>query len=453
MRYLCSHPRAPRTGPRTPAPVMTLQPPASSADPGIAEVSSAVFLTDPAGLIAGWSPGAARITGYTAAEMIGAELPVLYPPEERTEGHPSSDLALAARRGRCEHQGWMLRKDGKKVWTETAITALRNEGGMVSGFTCFTRDLAEEMAADARRRARAEQQSVLAVGRGDLASVGLDIAALLRRIALRARELTSAGAAIIEMRDGVGDRARAYDGHGQLDVELGAILIPQGGTPADGRIRCIRYDVRHEPDEILGDVCDRVGIGSLLAIPVVHERATIAWVAVLSRQSRAFSDEAAANLELMASLLGASLTQAQAVEVRQAALTDRIRDQAERRDRESGYREALDASLDALVVLGAVRDESGTVIDFAVRDANRRGEVLCGLPPQAFAGLRLAALPDAASQLPPVATMARVVATTRALEHVRAVTDVSGVARQVHEQIVPVGDGVLVTIRGARPAP
>lgn len=427
---------------------MTLQPSAPSAAPDVPEVSAAVFVTDPAGVIAGWSPAAARITGYTAAEMIGAELAVLYAPEERTEGHPFSDLALAARSGRSAHQGWMLRKDGRKVWTETAMTALRNESGVISGFACFTRDLAEEKAADARRRARAEQLSTLAVGREDLASAGLDIAALLRRIAHRARELTSAEAAIIEMRDGVGEQARAYDGHGQLDVELGAILIPQGGAGKDGRIRCIRYDYRHESEEILGDACDRVGIGSVLAIPVVHERATIAWIAVLSRQSRAFSDEAAANLELMASLLGASLTQAQAAEARQDALAERIRDQSERRDRESGFREAMDASLDAFIVLAAVRDPSGAVIDFTVRDANRRGEVLCGLPRDAFAGLRLAALPVAALQLPSVATMTRVVASARALEHVREVTDASGVARHIQEQIVPFGDAVLITIRG-----
>ena len=269
-------------------------------------------------MISAWSPAAAGVSGYTAAEMIGAELAVLYAPEERAEGHPDSQLALATQRGRSEHQGWMLRKDGTRNWTEMAITALRSETGLVSGFACFARDLAKEQAADARRRARAERLALLAVRREDAASGGLDLAALLRRIAARARELTAADAAIIEMRDGVGEQARAYAGDGQLDVELGAILIPQGRVEPDGRARCIRYDFRHESEEILGDVCDRVGIGSVVAIPVLHARATIAWVVVLSHQSRAFSDEAAAIVELMASMLGAPLTQAQAqADVRQ----------------------------------------------------------------------------------------------------------------------------------------
>jgi PAS domain S-box-containing protein len=402
-------------------------------------------------MITNWSPAAAGITGYTAAEIIRSDMAVLYAPGERAEGHPYSDLALAARRGRSEHEGWLLRKDGQRVWAATATTALRNESGMISGFACFARDLAGEKAADARRRARAEQYSALAVGREDLAGAGLDLAALLRRIALRARELTSAEAAIIEMRDGVGDRARAYDGHGQLDVELGAILVPQGGAADAGRIRCIRYDYHHESDEIMADVCDRIGIGSVLAIPVVYDRSTIAWVAVLSRQSRAFNDEAATTLELMASLLGASLTQAQAAELRLAALAERGRDQAERRERESHFRAAMDASLDAVVVLTAVRNELGVVFDFAVADANHRGEDVCALPHDAFTGLRLAALPAASAELPPVATMARVVETLAGIEHAREVVDDSGASRQVQEQIVPFGDGVVVTRRGSIP--
>lgn len=429
---------------------MTLHVSAPSTDPGTPEFSAAVFTTDPGGVVTGWSPAAAGVTGFTAAEIIGKELSAFYAPEEHAEGHPYSDLALAARRGRSDHQGWMLRKDGRKVWTETAITALRNQAGTISGFACFVRDLGEEKAADARRRARAEQVSALAVGRQDLGA-GLDLAALLRRIAVRARELTGADAGIIEMRDGVGDRARAYAGEGQLDIELGAVLVPRGGAPDAGRIRCILYDFHHESDEILGDVCDRVGIGSLLAIPVVHERATIAWVAVLSRMARAFDDQAATTLELMASLLGASLTQAQASELRRAALEERTRDQAERRERESHFRGAMDASLDAIVVLGAVRSEDGQVIDFAVRDANHRGEIVCALPHDAFAGLRLAALPAASRQLPPVATMARVMETSAALEETRELIIGDGVTRAVAEQIVPFADGVVVTIRGAKP--
>ena len=415
--------------------------------PTATESSSAVFLTDPAGIITGWSPGAAGVTGYTAAEIVGQDLPILYGPEERADGHPFSDLARAARGGRAEGEGWLVRKDGKRIWTETVFTSLRDERGMVSGFACHTRDLASQKAAEARRRARAEQLSALAVTRQDVATYGLELAALLPRIALRARELTGADAAIMELREGVGDRARAHDGLADLDVELGSVLMPHGGATTGARLQCIRYDEHHESAEVLGDVCDRLGIGAMLAIPILHDRATIGWLAVASRSSHAFDQQHASTLELMATLLGSPVSQAQAAEARRALLFERKRAQAEHRESEVRFRAAMDASLDALFIVGAVRDEHDVIIGFALLDANRRAEELCGLVHDAFAGLRLTALPAVARQLAPLAVLASVVESRTPLEQEREWADRAGRVRWIQEQIVPLGDGVTVTVR------
>ena len=58
----------------------------SPSETGPADTSSGVFLTDPAGIITGWSPGAAGVTGYTAAEIVGREVAVLYDAEPQAEG-------------------------------------------------------------------------------------------------------------------------------------------------------------------------------------------------------------------------------------------------------------------------------------------------------------------------------------------------------------------------------
>jgi PAS domain S-box-containing protein len=415
--------------------------------PTSTEASSAVFLADSAGTITGWSPGAAGITGYTAAEIVGKEIAILFGPEEQAEGHPFTDLARAARAGRADSEGWLLRKDDRRIWTETVFTSLRDERGMVSGFACHARDLAAQKTAEARRRARAEQLSALAITRQDVAMYGLELAALLPRIALRACELTGAEAAIIELRDGVGERARAHHGLAALDIELGAVLMPHGGATAGARLQCIRYDERHESVEILGDVCDRLGIGAMLAIPILHERATIGWLAVVTRSSREFDQQSASTLELMATLLGAPVAQAQASEARRALLAERARAKVAQRESEARFRVAMDASLDALLIVGAVRNDAGVIIDFALLDANRRAEELCGLEHDAFAGLRLAALPEAARQLAPVAVMASVVEARAPLEQERESADSNGEVRWVQEQIVPLGDGVTITVR------
>ena len=419
--------------------------PARTAGSPPAERFSAVYVTDPAGVITAWSPGAARVTGYTAAEVVGHELSILESPEQRQLGHPQDDLAAAARSGRSVDERWILRKGDQRVWVEIVVTSLRDAHGMLFGYTCHLRERVMQQRAEEDRRARTER-SALAV-REDVAEFGLELGALLPRIARRARELTTADAAIIELREGIGERARAYAGPADLNVELGAVLAPHG-NPTDGTpVSCVRYGEIHESPEIIGDVCDRLGIGALLAVPIAHDGVAIGWLAVAARSPSAFDPQHAATLELVSSLLGAPIAQAQASELRRSLMAERARAQLAHRESEARFRAAMDASLDALFILEAVRDGSGTITDFILLDANRRGEELCDFVHDEFMGRRLAALPTCARLLAPVAALARVVESSAPVEQERESHDESGAVRWIQEQIVPLGDGVTVTVR------
>ncbi|MEO8334043.1 MAG: ATP-binding protein [bacterium] len=412
-----------------------------------AEPSSAIFLVDPAGRIAGWSPHAARLSGYTAAEVIGADLTVLYPPATDAGGHPASELAAAATSGRAEAQTWLVQKSGGRVWAETILTAMRDEAGRIASFTFQARDLSQHKEGDARRRARTEQLAVLARTREEVAAFSVDLAALLARIALRAREITGADATVIELRDGVGALARAHDGVADLDLTIGSLLMPHGGATVGARLQALRYDTSHESPEILGDVCDRSGVGSVLAIPILNDRATIGWIVALARSSDAFDDQRASTLAMVSTLVGGPIAQAQAAETRRSLLAERARAQAAHRESEARFRAAMDASLDALFILGAVRSGDKRIIDFTLLDANRRAEELCDLPHGAYAGRRLHSLPGAAGRLAPFSVLANVVETSQPIEQERASVDVGGRTLWIQEQIVPLGDGVTVTVR------
>src|SRR2546422_5040377 len=63
-----------------------------------------------------------------------------YPPEAVAEGKPARLLAIAARDGRVEDEGWRVRKDGARFWAEVIITARRDSEGAVIGFAKVTRD-------------------------------------------------------------------------------------------------------------------------------------------------------------------------------------------------------------------------------------------------------------------------------------------------------------------------
>jgi PAS domain S-box-containing protein len=69
------------------------------------------------------------------------------------EGKPARLLAIAARDGRVEDEGWRVRKDGTRFWADVILMALRDAEGAVIGFAKVTRDLTEHKEAqDALRR-------------------------------------------------------------------------------------------------------------------------------------------------------------------------------------------------------------------------------------------------------------------------------------------------------------
>src|SRR5881397_3953698 len=113
----------------------------------------AIFMLDGAGRVSSWNSGAERIKGYRAGEIVGQHFSRFYPPEAVAAGQPARLLALAAREGRVEDEGWRVRKDGSRFWAEVIITALRDSEGAVIGFAKVTRDLtARKEAQDALRR-------------------------------------------------------------------------------------------------------------------------------------------------------------------------------------------------------------------------------------------------------------------------------------------------------------
>jgi PAS domain S-box-containing protein len=103
----------------------------------------AIFLLDPSGHVVTWNPGAERIKGYRAEEILGQHFSRFYPADAIERRWPQQELELAAARGRFEDEGWRLRKDGSRFWASVVITALRDEHGELRGFGKITRDLTE----------------------------------------------------------------------------------------------------------------------------------------------------------------------------------------------------------------------------------------------------------------------------------------------------------------------
>ena len=105
----------------------------------------AIYMLDLNGNVVTWNPGAQRIKGYSAEEIIGQHFSRFYTPEDQAAKLPQQVLKIAAATGKYEGEAWRVRKDGTKFWANVLIDALRNEDGVLVGFAKITRDMTERM--------------------------------------------------------------------------------------------------------------------------------------------------------------------------------------------------------------------------------------------------------------------------------------------------------------------
>lgn len=112
----------------------------------------AIFILDPQGRVSSWNPGAERIKGYTASEIIGQHFSRFYPQEDVAQGKPARYLEYAVSQGRFEVEGWRLRKDGTAYWANVVITPMWKETGELRGYAKVTRDLTARRQLEERLR-------------------------------------------------------------------------------------------------------------------------------------------------------------------------------------------------------------------------------------------------------------------------------------------------------------
>jgi len=122
----------------------------------------AIYMLDLDGRVTSWNPGAERLKGYRAQEILGEHFSRFYTDEDRSAGLPQNALATAAREGRFEAEGWHVRKDGTRFWANVIIDPIRDAGGHLLGYAKITRDLSERRTAEEALR-RSDQQFRLLV--------------------------------------------------------------------------------------------------------------------------------------------------------------------------------------------------------------------------------------------------------------------------------------------------
>lgn len=92
---------------------------------------TAIVILDSEGIIQSWNAGAHKITGYSAREAVGRSLTLVL------EDSVVTDLVTA---GRPSAQGWLKRKQGRRVWTRNVVQRVRLQSGRAQALCWLCQD-------------------------------------------------------------------------------------------------------------------------------------------------------------------------------------------------------------------------------------------------------------------------------------------------------------------------
>ncbi len=113
------------------------------------------------GIILTWNPGAERLFGYSAAEVVGKSVQLIYPPERLEEFE--NTLARLKRGESIDHfDAVRVTKDGRQIDVSISETLLRDVQGNVIGVSKIVRDITPRKHAEETARFLAEVNDVLA---------------------------------------------------------------------------------------------------------------------------------------------------------------------------------------------------------------------------------------------------------------------------------------------------
>jgi PAS domain S-box-containing protein len=109
---------------------------------------SSMFMLATDGTVESWNPGAQRVKGYRADEIVGTNFSRFFPKEEIERGTTTRLVRDADLQGHASYEGWLMRKGGLPFWASLTLSAVEDEHGRLIGFSDVCRDLSRRKATE-----------------------------------------------------------------------------------------------------------------------------------------------------------------------------------------------------------------------------------------------------------------------------------------------------------------
>ena len=279
----------------------------------------AIYLLDRDGNVQTWNPGAERIKGYSADEIIGKHFSRFFTHEDQERGRPTELLRLAALKGRVNEETWRVRKDGERFWANIVLTSLHDSTGAVVGYAKITRDFTD--------RKRAEEAVMLQLSSALLAN--MDVRKLLAAISASIGEVIPHDAATMGLYDSTaGSLMVQFLGSEESGTPRGEVRLRLDDSPAGEAFRTrepIILTRLNTPDYSADGLrhLTALGLRSACWVPLVHRGEAIGTLAVASRMEEAFGQH---EVEMLTGIAGqVAMAVSNAVAFRQIVeLRDRL---------------------------------------------------------------------------------------------------------------------------------
>ena len=134
----------------------------------------AIVSKDLDGIIKTWNPGAERLFGYTAEEVIGKPITLLIPIDRHDE---EPDILSRIQRGECidHYETVRRRKDGSLIEISVTVSPIKNAEGRIIGASKIARDITER-----RRTEQLTRRLASIVDSSDDAIVSKDLDGIIK---------------------------------------------------------------------------------------------------------------------------------------------------------------------------------------------------------------------------------------------------------------------------------
>ncbi|MGV8967236.1 MAG: PAS domain-containing protein [Cellulomonas sp.] len=101
------------------------------------------------GVVTSWNDGATELYGYRAAEMIGRDIEITIPLEDRS-AERTRHLRVARGNAESGYRCVRVDADGRRIQVVMSMSPVRNRAGDVVGIASISRPVSSEEAAQAR---------------------------------------------------------------------------------------------------------------------------------------------------------------------------------------------------------------------------------------------------------------------------------------------------------------